>query len=201
MSWSLSSFSVNARAEDMLSSIGRAVHIATRFEGKCKFVLRLVNLAEAQNQDRIATFDDLIARVPKDKLLGATLTDLLKTVPVSAEDLARLHAAREARNFLAHEAASFDIHNRPSGSIREAVAGKTSYALDHLVAHLERTRVQVRLLARGDNVISQWCFAAEELGKELPPYDLIDAYEDMVDRWVFAPVRDLLRSSAVTASD
>jgi hypothetical protein len=154
MSWSLSSFSVNARAEDMLSSIGRAVHIATRFEERCKFVLRLANLAEAHNQDHAATFDELIARVPKDRLLGATLTDLLKTVPVTPEDRARLHAAREARNFLAHEAASFDIHNRPSGSVHEAVAGKTSYASNNLVTHLKRTREQVRLLARGDNVIS-----------------------------------------------
>ena len=126
---------------------------------------------------------------------------MLKAVPLTPEDLSKLHAAREARNFLAHEAASFDIHNRPSGSIREAVAGKTSYALNDLVAHLERTRDQVRHLARGDNVISRWCFAAAELGKQAPPYDLIDAYEDMVDRWVFAPVSDLLLSSALNASE
>jgi hypothetical protein len=38
-------------------------------------------------------------------------------------------------------------------------------------------------------------------GVEQPlPYDLIDAYENMVDCWVFAPVSDLL-SSAVTPSD
>jgi hypothetical protein len=165
------------------------------------FVLRLANLAEAHDQDRAASFDKLIARVPKDKLLGGTLTDLLKTVPVTPEDLVRLRAARDARNFLAHEAASFDIHNHPSGSILEAVAGKTSYALDDLVAHLERTRDQVWLLARGDNVISRWCFAAEELGKQPLPYDLIDVYEDMVDRWVFEPVSDLLPYSAVPASD
>jgi hypothetical protein len=66
----------------MLSSIGRAVHIASRFE-KCRFVLRSANLAEAQDQDRAGTFDELIVRVPKEKLLAAILTDLLKAIPVT----------------------------------------------------------------------------------------------------------------------
>ena len=64
VSWSLSRFPINARAEDALSSIGRAVHIAARFEEKCKFVLRLANLAEVYGQDRAVSFDELIAQVP-----------------------------------------------------------------------------------------------------------------------------------------
>jgi hypothetical protein len=70
---------------------------------------------------------------------------------VSAADAASLSAAREGRNFIAHQGAIFDIHQHPSGRLLEAIAGSRVYDLGSLRAHLEYLRRNVQRLARGDN--------------------------------------------------
>ena len=190
MSWSLSWFPVDPRAEDALAAAGRALYIAAQFEDKCKYLLRLGGLAKGA--DPVATLEDLIARLPKDRPLAKTLQALERLGPVSAADAASLSAAREGRNFIAHQGALFDIHQHPSGRLREAIAGSRVYDVGRLRAHLEQLRRNVQRLAQGDNLISNWCFDLGE-GRHLSrPHDLIEAYEAMVERWVLEPVRDLL---------
>jgi hypothetical protein len=81
--------------------------------------------------DPVATLDDLIAGLPDDRRLHETLKELGRLGEVSTADAARLSAAREARNFIAHQGALFDIYQRPSGRLREAMAGKRTYDLNH----------------------------------------------------------------------
>lgn len=195
MSWSLNAWSINPRAEDALSALGRALHIATRFEDKCKYLLRSANLASAYESSGSPTvdLDDLLAQVPKDlRLLGRTIEGLGKIGPMSAEDAEILKEAKNARNWIAHESASIVIHDLPGPVFREAIEGKTHYDLGALVTRLEETRQQLRLLTRGENLVSRWCFYMEEGGKEPAPSDLIERYASMVEHWVFAPVSDLL---------
>jgi hypothetical protein len=47
-------------------------------------------------------------------------------------------------------------------------------------------------LAGGDNLVSTWCFDLAEGSDSTRPYELIEAYETVVERWVLEPVRDLL---------
>jgi hypothetical protein len=192
MSWSLSRFPVDPRAEHALAAVGRALYIAAQFEDKCKYLLRVGGLAEMATGDPVTTLDDLIARLPEDPQLARTLKKLKRVGPVSAADAAILRAAREARNFIAHEAALFDIHQHPSGTLRETGGGRWVYDLSRLRAHLEELTGNVQRLARGDNLVSTWCFDLAE-GRDLSrPYDLMEAYEAVVERWVLEPVRDLL---------
>jgi hypothetical protein len=75
---------------------------------------------------------------------------------MAGDEVLKLQAAREARNYLGHEAASFNIHNLPEGtSLREAVGGKTRFTFDERSEHLGRMRIEVPRLAVGDKVISQ----------------------------------------------
>ena len=192
MSWSLHRFPINARAEDGLAAVGRALYMAAHFEDKGKYLLRVAGMAEAADADPVASLEDLIAGAAKDRRLVDTLRRLERRGPVSAADAARLHAARLARNFIAHEGARFSIHERPGGTLREAVAGMRTYDLGRLRIHLEALRTSVQDLSRGDNMVSTWCFDVEEGGKTDRPVELIDSYEASVECWVFNPVWDLL---------
>ena len=192
MAWSLHRLPVDRRANDALLAIGRALYIGASFEGKCKYLLGIASLDEAAKADPVAGLDDLITRLPPGRLLGPTLKELERIGPVSPGDAAVLSAAREARNYVAHEAGSFNIHRQPGRTIREAVDGRSTYDLDSLRAHLARLQHNVRQLARGDNLVSTWCFDVDEGRKEARPHDLISTYEATVERWVLEPVRGLL---------
>ncbi|GAA2497093.1 hypothetical protein [Terrabacter carboxydivorans] len=103
------------------------------------------------------------------------LDNIALTYALDADTSTLLGAAREARNFIAHEGGSFSIH---------------SPRTDQLVGHLENLRESVRDLAEGDNFISALQF---ELTEDAPfPTQLTSAYVDVVDAWVFYPVRDLI---------
>jgi hypothetical protein len=86
----------------------------------------------------------------------------------------------------------FSIHEHPGPSVREAIAGNRTYDLEHLKGHLVALRRNVQEVARGDNIVSTWCFDFAERGKVSRPDVLIKEYEVMVERWVLDPVADLL---------
>lgn len=66
MSWLLHHYSINPRAEHALSTVGRALHIATRFEEKCRFVLQSINFVLAhERREPNVDFDELLAQLPR----------------------------------------------------------------------------------------------------------------------------------------
>jgi len=187
MTWSLGY--LPPREPDLLDALflsaGRSLHIANAFEGKCRWMLRCVNLvAVHQNVDPVATFEDLIAALPADKMLGPALHQLTGHMSCSTETIDVLRRARKARNFIAHEGAD---------------VGDTSAArAKHLLAHAGRLRSAVSDLAAGDNIISEWGFHFEEPNRSLPR-DLIEAYPAMIDEWVFGHFGNLLDEVAASA--
>jgi hypothetical protein len=166
----------NPLADEGLLTLGRAVHVSSMFEANCRFVLRIGNLVESIESDPVLGLEHHIAAAPKDGLLHKTLDRLLTLLPKAADQAGVLSAAREARNYIAHEAAVFDLRAESTTRMME---------------RLEELRPRVRDLASGDNVVSTWMAAIEE-PDEHRPRDLIAAYPDVIDRWVFHPVWELL---------
>ncbi|MFE6852956.1 hypothetical protein ACFVDH_19450 [Streptomyces sp. NPDC057674] len=182
MSWSLSRFA--PRHPELLDALflaaGRALHLASAYENKCQYVLRMGHLATAIQTEPVLTLDELIAATPADKMLGGTLHCLASHPMGVTMDMDILHKAREARNFIAHEGASIGY----SWSARR----------ESILEHAVKLRAAVADLAAGDNLISQWCYGLEEPDASQPT-DWIAAYPDLVDRWVFAGVFALLPES------
>ncbi|MFE0448141.1 hypothetical protein [Streptomyces fungicidicus] len=188
MTWSLGY--LPPREPDLLDALflsaGRSLHIANAFEGKCRWLVRCINLVEVhQNADPVATFEEIIAALPADKMLGHALHQLTGRMSCTTETMDVLRRAREARNFIAHEGA--DV-----GDLSAARA-------KHILAHAGRLRSAVSDLAAGDNIVSQWGFHFEEPNWSLPR-DLVDAYPAMIDNWVFGHFGSLLDEVAPLAA-
>ncbi|MBQ0850210.1 hypothetical protein J8N05_18610 [Streptomyces sp. BH-SS-21] len=126
--------------------------------------------------------DGMITSLPVDKMLAVTLSRLTGKISTSDEIMECLRRAKEARNFIAHEGAS---------------VGHISVVRErHILGHVRRLRSAVLDLAEGDNIVSQWGFHFEEPRQSLPQ-DLIDAYSQMIDGWVFGHFGALLDEETV----
>src|SRR5699024_8633851 len=119
-----------------------------------------------------------------DQVLARTLEQLTGRVPATDREGKLLHSAKDARNFIAHEGACFEIH-QPVGS--------------KLGEHLDKLHAEVRSLAAGDNLVSLWAFQIEN-PRESKPSILMAGYDDALVRWVLGPVWDLLTTPSVDAS-
>lgn len=183
MSWSLSL--LKPREPELLDalflSVGRALHLANAYEDKCQYVLRIGNLITAHQSDPAMTFEEAVASVPADKLLGGTLHSLAAHAMGRTIDMDTLHKARHARNWIAHEGAS--------------IGAVWSVDRDLILQHTVKLRTAVTDLALGDNIISQWCHGLAE-PHDPPPTDWINSYPDAVDAWVFGHLRGLLPEQA-----
>ncbi len=169
MAWSLTRLRPdNQQAVDLaLMAAGRALYLANHFERKCKFVLRIANLETALIGSPQMPFADALASVAKDKWLGPTILDLSSFPPVSADQAEALDAAKDARNFIAHEGALFGpLHTRET----------------HIRSHLGKLRASVVALAHGDDIVSGWVYDIEE--KHDSGFRFPD-YVHTVEEWVF----------------
>jgi hypothetical protein len=98
-------------------TVGRALFLASQFEEKCRFVLRIAKLVQEPGllgsildlQKRADTGDasatTALTKVLKEKCLRQTLNDIRGPLKVRAADVALLERGKDARNFIAHEAA------------------------------------------------------------------------------------------------
>lgn len=150
----------NPWADPALLTGGRALYVAQAFEGKCRSLLRFGYLAQGVGSDPIASLEDLIARLPRDQLLGPTLTSLASLLPEAHEHREVLSSAREARNYIAHESVLFGIH---------------SQGWEELAERMAELRRQVRILVDGDNLVSTWSHHFHERGQPTPT-ELKEAY-------------------------
>ncbi|MET9463170.1 hypothetical protein ABZY05_50925 [Streptomyces canus] len=106
-------------------------------------------------------------------------------MPSSARTADLLHAAKEARNFIAHQGAG-------AGYVSDLTR-------DSILTHASRLRTAVADLARGDNIVSTWCHGTEE-PREPAPQHLIDAYPKLIDAWVFGTFGSLLDPAPTRSS-
>jgi hypothetical protein len=163
--------------DSALLTCGRALYVAQTFEKKCQSLVRFGEMAGRINADPAINLVDLIAQTPADQLLARTLARLGQLLPdAQAQARTVLAPAREARNYIAHECADFEIHIE---------------RVDSLLEKMIRLRAEVANLAAGDNLISTWLHQVTER-KESTPSLLIAAYPKMIDDWIFGPVLPLL---------
>ena len=150
-------------------AVGRAVYVASSFEEKCQWVLRLMKITDYHKATGDGSATAALARALKDKTLGPTIRDLNNIAPLNESDLAAFERARDARNYIAHESARV-------GSLSSASA-KT---IDEKITRL---KTELEALTAADNVVSTWIYEIEE--KEPAPRGIQDAYPKWVLQWVF----------------
>lgn len=162
-------------AEDaLLSSVGRAVALAQNFEANCRFVVMTVDLAKAFQVRTVTSFDDAEPFVERllSRMLGCNVKRFGQLGAVSPDQLSTLDAARQARNYIAHEA----VGPVTVGSRADGLARRT-----------ERLRREVEALAEGDALVSQWCYVIQE--KEPAPIAWAGEYAAAIAGWVLEPVQ------------
>jgi hypothetical protein len=180
MPWT-SSWGKNATwTAPVFEATGRALFAAQEFENRCRVLLRFLNLVEIYESATDDPLDSLIARVPKDKLLGKTIDDLKRHQVFNDEDTAEiLKVAKDARNFIAHESAHFN----PVGRRRDVV--------ERIEGEL---RPKLRDLAVGDHVVSELLLVIEDGESAVGVSWIKERYPDILESWVLFPVQGLLRS-------
>jgi hypothetical protein len=148
---------------------GKALYLASSFEAKCQWVLRIVTIVTHYKAtgDNSATTE--LARAMKEKMLGPTIRELKALTEFTAGDLETLERARDARNYIAHESAKL-------GPLSSASA-KT------ITEKLAQLRVELQALIDGDNLVSRWIYEISE--KEPAPSGIQQAYPSWVLEWVF----------------
>ncbi len=154
-----------------LLAVGKALYIASGFEKKCQWVLRIFKLVANYEADpNLDTFEAFAAAL-KDSLLGPTLLSMA-TFDGTAVEIGILNAGKDARNFIAHEAAALGhLSNIRARQIDEAIT-KLTQKLDALIA--------------ADNLISKWVYEIEE--KEPAPSFIQHQYPAVVKAWILESI-------------
>ena len=169
MGWSLDHQNLRSpeQLNEYLLCLGKAVSLASLFEGKCQYILRLRYLAYyiETGKDIDAAFE--LGRLMKDKLLHRTLGDLKEFPDFKQKDIDILDRSREARNSIIHECAKIGLGTRPK-MVQE---------------QFELLKKEVKFFIPGDNLISRWIYEIEE--KEGAPKSIVEAYPLLVEKWIF----------------
>lgn len=152
-------------------TVGRALYLASEFERKCKWLLRIAKIAnhvrETQEFDGTLKFMEAL----KDPMLRPTIEKLQGFKGFDGEEVKLAENAAVARNHIAHEAARIG----PLSAAGELALGSS---IDDLRSH-------VRALAEGDNLVSTWVYEVSE--KEPAPVGIQRSYVAKVETWVFSP--------------
>lgn len=161
---------------------GKALYLASGFEAKCRYVLRVINVTEYVKKCGDISDSEALVVVLKGKLLGPTVRDMSRVPDFDAEDITLLERAKDARNFIAHESTNL-------GWPLSDVSAR------HIHENLVRLRREIETLAAGDNFISGWVFGIEQ--KEPALQEIRQAYPQSVQRWIFGAIDSELISEAV----
>ena len=184
---------------DYLGALGRAMALAQNFERNGKYVLGLHDLWEAFEAKQV---DLNTWRAFGTKLMGRSLggalrkresDDMLKT------HIAALDAAREARNYFAHQAAEPTLYVPPMGGkhkLRDLLSEKVDrrkielerqdMVAEHVRKELPRFEKAVRDLAHGDSIVSEWSYIIQEKDAHMPI--MAERYAHEIAEWVLEPL-------------
>jgi hypothetical protein len=156
-----------------LLAVGKALHVANNFEMNCRHVLEVADaVSYIQDHEGTSALDAFHAII-KARFLDGTIKRLGQLSDITEKDVSLLERAKEARNFIAHEGAIFFS------------SGKWL-----IIAQLKALRTEVRHLAHGANLVSLWSYEIEN--RKSGPRGIFDEYPEMVDRWVFGHVADIV---------
>jgi hypothetical protein len=158
--------------DEILLATGKALYLANRFEAKCSYVLRIANLVDVIKGDPVLSLEDAVSRLSADQMLGRTLRDLSSRADMgmTPDKSAKLTRARLARNYIGHKGAA-------------ALGDLYGYNVQEMLDALRALQANVRDLAAGDNLVSEWIFQIEEPREPTP--SVREAYLELVDDWIF----------------
>jgi hypothetical protein len=169
MGWSINRWAPKdpAALDSFFLVIGKALYIATSFEHKCKYVLRIIRIVEhfEETNDGSAA----LAMAAKDAMLRRTIDGLAGPLNIDKSELDVLVRASQARNFIAHEAA--------------AIGNVFDVSRKGLSERLSELKHELTVLVDGDNLVSSWIYEIEE--KERAPREVRDKYPALVMTWIF----------------
>jgi hypothetical protein len=158
-------------------ALGRALYLCSSFERKCRSVLRYMYVGERLKErkaanDPVDSLEELFSNLPDVKMLAGTIKDMsakADLIGMTEEDQRTLARARDARNFIAHNAT--DI-------------GTLDYVQPkHVAEFIAKLRVAVADVAAGDDFVSRLIYQIEEPGEPIP--HITANYVDLIDLWVF----------------
>jgi hypothetical protein len=165
--------------DEILLAAGKALYLANEFEVKCKFVLTVAYAEEALKADPVIALQEelmrehLSAKVPRRKRLHGILRDLTTVPPgIREHESLALERARDARNYIAHEAA-------------RAIGGLEGKNVQHMLVALRKLHTEVINLANGDYIVSSWAHQIEE--PDAPFWSSAENLE-WVEHWVFGHI-------------
>ena len=152
------------------AALGRALYVACSFEKKCRYLALVLHIQEPQpdgqsDEESFNTFVKVIGRGSLCKLnnLIVRKTNLRQNYPEM------LHAARRARNYIAHDAANeFTKFSKAPGNIdqwRKTMASK------------------LEDIAYGKIIVA--VLFSRNSAESTPTQDVIDAYPKKIESWVF----------------
>ena len=162
-----------------IESLGRATVVCQSFDQNLRWIASMLcSIGDYRRRgleldesviDRFGELMDLIRK------RGGAVEHLNKLSTIGVSNIQLLKEARSSRNYFAHKASS-PCHSSATELIK---------AIPEFRSHLAN-------VARGDDLISRWCYEFTE--KEPAPRQ--DHYIDQVMFWVLAPLRVLSEESA-----
>jgi hypothetical protein len=155
--------------EQFFLSIGKALYLASSFESKCQYVLRIVKIGAVYDSSNDVTATMALAKTLKDQLLGATIRELKNFPEFGMNDVTKLERAKDARNYIAHESTNI-------GMLCDATSTM-------ITEKMTRLRLELENLTIGDNLVSRWVYEIDE--KEPAPLGIQEEYPNWVVQWVF----------------
>lgn len=158
----------------LLSSVGRAIALAQNFEANCKFVVMTVELGKVLQEGTVTSLEDARPFVEQllKRMLGCNVNRFGQLGVVSPGQVSTLAAAREARNYIAHEA------------VEPLTVGSRAITL---AKRVDRLKCEVLALAEGDALVSRWSYVIQE--KEPAPIVWAGEYASAVSGWVLEPIQ------------
>lgn len=173
MGWTLNSdlLERTQQLDEFFLAIGKALCLASTFEAKCTYILRIINVTEYHKNGGQLSDKKALSEVLKAKLLGRAISEIRGFPDFSDKEIKLLERARDARNFIAHEGANL-------GWPLSCVTPRT------LRNSLSRLGVEAESLAAGDNLVSRWVFEIEE--KEPAPKLIQRNYPEWVQEWILS---------------
>lgn len=157
-----------------IAAVGRALVLAQHFEFICIRILSGFDL-EKQIKDGESVDLDYWAR-HMNEFVEKRLADAIRKYGsvhgISADRVSLLDKAREARNYIAHEAALlwFGVRSE-SAKMPSKIFALREAAVDIAAAH---------------NIVSGWEYSIEE--KRPPPFTMRTTYEPIAVEWIMEPI-------------
>ncbi len=166
---------VTPQHEVYLESVGRALAVSQHLESTSRYVLIVVEMGRAASGGD-ADLDALraISERLRNKLLGHVVDHLGQLGEITYDELEVLDQGREARNYIAHEAAS------AVSEVPEASA--------ELSDRISRFVTEIQALASADNLVSAWSYEIQE--KEPRPSRIWATYATHTRDWIVEPLRE-----------